>query len=98
MDVNEVLHDLVAEQRALDEIVADQIRTDLPEIAAGDTVRVSVKVVEGNRERIQVFEGTVMRMRGGGITRSITSNRARRARMIQPPLISLAGRSMSASR
>jgi large subunit ribosomal protein L19 len=56
----------------LDEIVADQIRTDLPEIQPGDTVRVSVKVVEGNRERIQVFEGAVMRMRGGGITRSIT--------------------------
>jgi len=56
----------------LDEIVADQIRTDLPEIQPGDTVRVSVKVVEGSRERIQVFEGTVMRMRGGGITRSIT--------------------------
>ena len=56
----------------LDEIVADQIRTDLPELAPGDTVRVSVKVMEGNRERIQVFEGTVMRLRGGGITRSIT--------------------------
>jgi large subunit ribosomal protein L19 len=56
----------------LDEIVADQIRTDLPQLAPGDTVRVSVKVKEGNRERIQVFEGTVMRLRGGGITRSVT--------------------------
>src|SRR6187549_4233101 len=56
----------------LDDIVADQIRTDLPELASGDTVRVSAKVVEGNRERIQVFEGTVMRLRGGGIGRSIT--------------------------
>jgi large subunit ribosomal protein L19 len=56
----------------LDEIAADHIRTDLPELASGDTVRVSAKVVEGNRERIQVFEGTVMRLRGGGITRSIT--------------------------
>jgi large subunit ribosomal protein L19 len=56
----------------LDDIVADQIRTDLPELAPGDTVRVSAKVVEGNRERIQVFEGTIMRLRGGGITRSIT--------------------------
>ena len=56
----------------LDEIAADQIRTDLPELASGDTVRVSAKVVEGNRERVQVFEGTVMRLRGGGITRSIT--------------------------
>jgi large subunit ribosomal protein L19 len=59
----------------LDEIVADQLRTDLPELAAGDTVRVSAKVVEGNRERIQVFEGIVMRLRGGGITRSITVRR-----------------------
>ena len=56
----------------LDEIVADQIRTDLPELASGDTVRVHSRVVEGNRERVQVFEGTVMRLRGGGITRSIT--------------------------
>jgi large subunit ribosomal protein L19 len=56
----------------LDDIVADQIRTDLPELASGDTVRVSAKVVEGNRERIQVFEGTVMRLRGGVVTRSIT--------------------------
>ena len=56
----------------LDDVVADQIRSDLPELAAGDTVRVSAKVVEGNRERIQIFEGTIMRLRGGGITRSIT--------------------------
>ena len=56
----------------LDEITADQIRTDLPELASGDTVRVHLRVVEGNRERVQVFEGTVMRLRGGGITRSIT--------------------------
>ena len=56
----------------LQEITADQIRTDLPELASGDTVRVHLRVVEGNRERIQVFEGTVMRLRGGGITRSIT--------------------------
>ena len=68
----------------LDEIVQDQLRTDLPELASGDTVKVSAKVVEGNRERIQVFEGTVMRLRGGGITRSITvrriaSRRRRRA-------------------
>jgi large subunit ribosomal protein L19 len=56
----------------LDDIVADQIRSDLPELAPGDTVRVSLKVVEGNRERVQVFEGTVMRLRGGGIVRSVT--------------------------
>jgi len=59
----------------LDEITQDQIRTDIPELASGDTVRVAAKVVEGNRERIQVFEGTVMRLRGGGIQRSITVRR-----------------------
>ena len=59
----------------LDDVTADQIRTDLPELASGDTVRVSAKVVEGNRERIQVFEGTVMRLRNGGIQRSITVRR-----------------------
>jgi len=56
----------------LDEIIADQLRTDLPELASGDTVRVAARVVEGGKERIQVFEGVVMRLRGGGITRSIT--------------------------
>jgi large subunit ribosomal protein L19 len=56
----------------IDEITADQVRTDLPELASGDTVRVHARVREGTRERIQVFEGTVMRLRGDGITRSIT--------------------------
>jgi large subunit ribosomal protein L19 len=56
----------------LDEIVADQIRTDLPVLASGDTVKVSAKVVEGGKERIQVFEGTIMKLKGGGIARSIT--------------------------
>ena len=59
----------------LDEIVKDQLRTDLPEIARVTPSRSRRKVVEGNRERIQVFEGTVMRLRGGGITRSITVRR-----------------------
>lgn len=59
----------------LDEIVADQLRTDLPEISPGDTIRVAAKVVEGNRERIQVFEGTVIRLRGGGINESVTVRR-----------------------
>ena len=59
----------------LDEVTADQIRTDLPELAPGDTVRVSARVVEGNRERIQVFEGVVLRMRAGGIQRSMTVRR-----------------------
>ncbi len=59
----------------LDEIVQEQIRTDLPDLAPGDRVKVHAKVVEGSRERIQVFEGDVMRLRGGGVTRSITVRR-----------------------
>ena len=59
----------------LEEITQEQIRTDIPELAPGDSVRVSARVVEGGRERIQVFEGTVMRLRAGGIQRSITVRR-----------------------
>ena len=52
-----------------------QLKKGLPEIQTGDTVKVSAKVVEGNRERIQVFEGTVMRLRGGGLGLTITVRR-----------------------
>jgi large subunit ribosomal protein L19 len=56
----------------IDEITADQIRTDLPTLAPGDTVRVAIKVKEGSRERSQLFEGTVIRLRSGGIGKSMT--------------------------
>ena len=59
----------------LNEIVAEQLRTDLPVIVPGDTVKVSAKVIEGTRERIQVFEGLVMRTRNAGIASSITVRR-----------------------
>jgi large subunit ribosomal protein L19 len=50
----------------------DQLRDDIPAFAAGDTVRVHVKVIEGNRERVQVFEGVVIARRGSGIRQSFT--------------------------
>ena len=56
-------------------ITNEQMKRDLPPIKTGDTVKVSAKVVEGNRERIQVFEGTVMRLRGGGLGLNITVRR-----------------------
>jgi large subunit ribosomal protein L19 len=59
----------------IQELEREQLRTDIPEIAPGDTVRVSVKVVEGSRERVQVFEGTVIRLRGGGLNRTMTVRR-----------------------
>ena len=52
-----------------------QLRTDLPEIAIGDTVRVFVKVVEGNRERLQAFEGTVIARQHGGLRETFTVRR-----------------------
>ncbi|MEZ5410770.1 MAG: 50S ribosomal protein L19 [Acidimicrobiales bacterium] len=50
----------------------DQIRSDIPEFNAGDTVKVHVKVVEGNRERVQVFEGVVIARRGTSVRESFT--------------------------
>ena len=52
-----------------------QLRTDLPTFCIGDTVRVFVKVVEGSRERLQAFEGTVMAKRNGGIRETFTVRR-----------------------
>ena len=52
-----------------------QLRTDLPAFGIGDTVRVFVKVVEGSRERLQAFEGTVMAKRNGGIRETFTVRR-----------------------
>jgi large subunit ribosomal protein L19 len=51
------------------------LRSDRPHIESGDTVRVHVKVVEGSRERIQVFEGIVIRLNGESINRSFTVRR-----------------------
>ena len=52
-----------------------QLRSDLPEFKVGDTVRVWVKVVEGDRERLQAFEGTVMARRNGSIRETFTGRR-----------------------
>ncbi|KOS62640.1 50S ribosomal protein L19 [Lysinibacillus agricola] len=54
------------------EITKAQLRTDLPTFRPGDTVKVHVKVVEGTRERIQVYEGVVIKRRGGGISETFT--------------------------
>lgn len=53
----------------------EQLRSDIPEFAPGDTVRVHAKIVEGNRERIQVFEGVVIGRQGTGIRETFTVRR-----------------------
>src|SRR4051794_35031465 len=55
-------------QNLIAEITKEQLRTDLPKFRPGDTVRVHVSIVEGTRERIQIFEGVVIKRRGGGIS------------------------------
>lgn len=57
------------------ELEKEQLRSDLPKLEIGDTVRVCVKVVEGNRERLQNFEGIVIKMQGGGIRKTFTVRR-----------------------
>lgn len=53
----------------------EQLRDDLPEFNVGDTVQVHYRVVEGTRERIQVFEGTVLKIQGGGARATFTVRR-----------------------
>jgi large subunit ribosomal protein L19 len=49
-----------------------QLRTDIPQFKAGDTVRVHFKVIEGNRQRVQVFEGIVIKKQGAGVRETFT--------------------------
>lgn len=56
----------------IDQVTKSQLRDDIPNFRSGDTVRVYAKVVEGNRERIQLFEGVVIRRRGTGISATYT--------------------------
>lgn len=59
----------------IDLLEEEQLRDDVPELSPGDTVRVHVKVVEGTRERIQVFEGLIIGIQKGGVRRSVTVRR-----------------------
>ena len=56
-------------------IEKEQIRTDLPEFHVGDTVKVHVRITEGKKERIQLFEGTVLKRQNGGLRETFTVRR-----------------------
>src|SRR5829696_3510226 len=56
----------------LDALDADSLRTDVPDFRPGDTLKVHVRVVEGNRSRIQIFQGVVIRRQGAGIRETFT--------------------------
>jgi large subunit ribosomal protein L19 len=61
--------------QTLDAIDAAALRSDIPDFRPGDTVKVHVRVVEGNRERIQVFQGVVIRRQGGGVRETFTARK-----------------------
>ncbi|MDR0614727.1 MAG: 50S ribosomal protein L19 [Lactobacillales bacterium] len=56
----------------IESLTQEQLRTDIPSFNPGDTIRVHAKVVEGNRERIQIFEGVVIKRRGYGVSETYT--------------------------
>ena len=58
--------------RLIDELDRASLRDDVPSFRPGDTVKVHVKVVEGNRSRVQIFQGVVIRVQGSGVGRSFT--------------------------
>ncbi|MDV6376737.1 50S ribosomal protein L19 [Sporosarcina sp. GW1-11] len=59
-------------QKLIAEITKDQLRTEHPSFRPGDTLRLHVKIIEGTRERIQLFEGVVIKRQGGGISETFT--------------------------
>ncbi len=56
----------------IDKITAKQINPNIPEFRVGDTVKVNVKIIEGNKERIQAYEGIVTSRKGGGVSETFT--------------------------
>jgi large subunit ribosomal protein L19 len=56
----------------IDELEKEYLKSELPTFNAGDTVKVFVKIVEGNKERIQAFEGTIIKIHGSGLNKTIT--------------------------
>jgi large subunit ribosomal protein L19 len=56
----------------INNVVPDQLKTDLPKFNVGDHIRIHVRVVEGDKERIQPFEGDVISIRGGGLSKTFT--------------------------
>ncbi|WP_432720097.1 50S ribosomal protein L19 [Staphylococcus shinii] len=62
----------MSNHKLIEAVTQSQLRTDLPSFRPGDTLKVHVRIIEGTRERIQVFEGVVIKRRGGGISETFT--------------------------
>ena len=62
----------MSNHKLIEAVTKSQLRDDIPTFRAGDTLRVHVRIIEGSRERVQVFEGVVIKRRGGGISETFT--------------------------
>lgn len=62
----------MSNHKLIEAVTKDQLRTDIPNFRSGDTLVVHVRIVEGTRERIQLFEGVVIKRNGGGISETFT--------------------------
>ncbi|HLG32368.1 MAG TPA: 50S ribosomal protein L19 [Ignavibacteriaceae bacterium] len=58
--------------QTIEKVTSDQIKTDLPKFNSGDKIKVHVRVIEGDKERIQPFEGDVISIRGSGLNKTFT--------------------------
>jgi large subunit ribosomal protein L19 len=83
----------MAKTRFLEDVARENLRADIPAFAPGDTVRVMVRVREGEKERLQAFEGICIARRGGGINETFTVRKIhrRRADQLHAPLIAEIG-------
>lgn len=72
MNVGERKEFLMRQNKLIEKITASQLRDDIPDFRAGDTVRVHALIVEGSRERVQMFEGIVIKRHGAGISATYT--------------------------
>jgi large subunit ribosomal protein L19 len=70
--VGDLWHREETTMQRLDAVDAASLRTDLPDFRPGDTLKVHVRVVEGNKSRVQVFQGVVIRRAGGGVRETFT--------------------------
>ncbi len=59
-------------QQLLDAITKEYLKKDVPDFRPGDNVKVHIKIIEGDRERVQIFEGLVIKRRGGGVSETFT--------------------------
>ena len=65
----------MAIQQILEDVVKDQLKTDLPRMDIGDTINVHVRIIEGDKERVQVFQGVLISRNGSGINETVTVRR-----------------------